>query len=145
MKTYLTIVILIVAVIYPSVMVFAERLASKPVKDVHYKGIRYSAPKNLIGCVVASKESPSYLLWWKQIYVVKYNFPLESDVQTVFITNLKIENDKLIIENEKGYTYSLDPNSLEVQVINGEAIIGAHAENQRPHGRCNTKTPEPNR
>jgi hypothetical protein len=41
----------------------------------------------------------------------------------VFIADLRIEGGKLKIKNEKGGEFELDPESLNVKVLKGQAVI----------------------
>ena len=121
MKRNLLILAILIGVLFTSTFVIARRKAPKWVKNIIHKGIKYSAPHDIMGCVAATKSTVR--IWWKQIYVVKYNPAFETDVQDVFIKNLKIEDDNLIIENEKGYVYLLDLETLEVKVLKGTLIV----------------------
>lgn len=121
MKRNLLILATLIGVLFTSTFVIAKRKAPKPVKTIIHKGVMYSASHDTMGCVAAHKST--VFRWWKQIYVVKYNLAFETDVQDVYITNLKIEDDNLIIENEKGYVYSLDLETLEVKVLKGTLIV----------------------
>jgi hypothetical protein len=121
MKRNLLILAALIGVLFTSTFVIAKRKPPKRVESIMHKGVRYSASHDDMGCVSAYKSRA--FMWWKQIYVVKYDLAFETDVQDVFITSLKIEDDKLIIENEKGYVYSLDPETLEVKVLKGSLIV----------------------
>lgn len=124
MKRNLLILGILVGILCTSTFVIAKRGAPKPVKPIEHKGVRYSAQSFFrMGCVVAEKGPPSPWSWWKQIYVVKYDTSLETDIQDVFITSLKVKDDKLIIKNERGYIYSLDLETLEVKVLKGSLIV----------------------
>lgn len=109
----------------------AKRLAPKPVPSVTRDGIEFSAPRDRMGFVVATSVKTSQEIWAKQIYVVKYNVELERDVQWCFITGLKLDGKKLLITNEKGSTFELDTDSLEMKTIKGSAVID-HAEIAKP-------------
>ena len=73
-----------------------------------------------MGCVTAHGNN---LSWWKQIYVIRYDTVLETDVRDVYITSLKIKDGNLIVENERGYIYSLVLNTLEVTPLKGNTVI----------------------
>jgi hypothetical protein len=109
-----------------SLPVHAERLAPKPVKPVEKDGIEYSAPVDKMGHVVATWNKTSSVIWNKQIYLVKFDYrnnALEQDVQSCFITNLRLDGNKLIITNELGYEYSLELDSVSVKVLKGQSVI----------------------
>ena len=88
-------------------------------------GIEYSAPLEREGFVVATWIKTKREIWSRQVYVIKheYKLGLEEDVQGVFITDLRIEGGKLKIKNEKGGEFELDPESLNVKVLKGHAVI----------------------
>ncbi len=67
-----------------------------------------------MGHVVAFDNTTGKKLWEKRIYEARINPLLEKDVQDVFITNLTIKNEKLIITTEKDEYYSLDLKTKEV-------------------------------
>ena len=102
---------------------YAKRLPPPEVKPLIYKGIKYRAPSDLIGCVRADDIKSNSILWWKQIYIIKYLPSLERDVQAVFINNLEIKDGNLIISNESGCLYRLDLKLLNVEVLKGKEII----------------------
>ncbi len=120
MKKIILCIILLFIIIPAS---YAKRSAPPKVDPLIYKGIKYSAPSDLMGCIRADDIKTNSMLWWKQIYIVKYLPKLERDVQFVFINKLEIKNDTLIISNEAGYLYKLDLNLLAVEVLKGNEII----------------------
>ena len=68
-----------------------------------------------MGFVVAIDNTTGKKLWEKRIYKVWFKFWLEKDVQTIYITEMRIENQKLIIRNEKDEYYSLDLRTKDVE------------------------------
>jgi len=86
----------------------AKRAAPQKVTPVMYEGIRYEAPIDQMGFVVAFDNATGMKLWEKRIYKVWYKFWLEKDVQAIYITDMRLENQMLIIRNEKDEYYSLD-------------------------------------
>ncbi len=77
----------------------AKRAAPQKVNPVIYEGIRYEAPISQMGFVVAFFNATGKKLWEKGIYKIWFKFWMEKDVQTIYITEMKIENQKLIIRN----------------------------------------------
>jgi tricorn protease-like protein len=71
-------------------------------------GVRYSAPEEAMGFVVATAADTGQELWRVRIYEVRFIAGLERDVQTVFITALKADGANLVVTNERGGRYSLD-------------------------------------
>jgi outer membrane protein assembly factor BamB len=97
----------------------AKRAAPKDVPPVTRDGVVYSAPHDQMGCVVAKDEKTGKVLWTKKVYIVKYDPNLESDVQDCFITELRFEDGKLIVSNEKNEQFELDPATQAVKVLKG--------------------------
>lgn len=75
-----------------------------------------------MGCIDARDIGSGELLWIRQVYVVKYDLDLEGDVQDVFIKNIKVKGNSLIVTNERKSEYQLNLNSLEVKVLNGSRV-----------------------
>lgn len=67
-----------------------------------------------MGFVVAKDSRSRKELWRVRIYTVAINPLLERDVQDVFITSLAFEKGRLLITNESGEKYSLDPVTRQV-------------------------------
>ena len=105
--------------------VLAKRSAPKPVAPVVKDGIEYSAPLNRMGFVVATWAKTKREIWSRQVYVIKYEYKLglEEDVQWCFITDLRFENGKLRVVNEGGSEFEIDPDTLTVTVLKGQAVI----------------------
>lgn len=118
-KYVLMVFLLVYCLIYPA-QVFASR-AFAPVKitPIIYKDIKIVAENNSpenMGIVQAFDINTNKLIWSKQVYKVRMKPNVEADTQWVFIKDMKIEGDKLVIINEKQKTYTLDPltgNSLD--------------------------------
>lgn len=87
---------------------FAKRSAPKPVPPVTAGSIEYSAPRELMGFVVATDIARRKELWRERIYTVHINPALERDVQEVFITSLAVERGTLLIANERGESFAVD-------------------------------------
>jgi outer membrane protein assembly factor BamB len=97
------------------VSVSAERLAPKPVPPIIYEGVEYRAPlDNQMGHVQAVDMASGRTLWETKVYNVKINPALEEDVQLIFITDLRIQDGKILVRNEAGKTYRLDPKTGRV-------------------------------
>lgn len=95
---------------------YAKRAAPKEVPPVTFQGVKYSAPpwgylnerNQNGGYIEANSLKTGKLLWALRIYEVKYDPNLESDVQDVFITSLKIVDGNLEILNEAGDKFVVD-------------------------------------
>ena len=103
----------------------AKRVGPPKVNSVVYQGIEYRAPTGRmnIGMIEAWGVKSNRLIWRRQIYVVKYQEWLEQDVQDVFINRIEPQNGALIITNERGDKYSLDLQSLDIQILKGKKLI----------------------
>ena len=128
MKRSLTLAVVALAL---AINADAKRAAPKEVAPVTMDGIVYAAPLNPMGCVQAKNEKTGNVCWFKQIYVVKYDADLEKDVQDCFITNLRFEGDKLIVTNEDGGEFQLNPKTLTVKAVSGKEVIDRTAKKPR--------------
>jgi len=95
-----------------------ERATPERVAPLNYDGIRYEAeqlspsdPNVNTGTdhVRAYDTASGALLWDKQVYERSSDPDIEFDKQWTFITALAIEAGKLVVTNERGETYTLDP------------------------------------
>ena len=104
----------------------AKRAVPSKVMPVQVGSIEYSAPhgklQNQMGCIEARKVGSGELLWRRQIYVVKYDPDLEGDVQDVYIKNLKVKGNSLIIINERKSEYQLNLKTLHIKVLKGSLV-----------------------
>ena len=101
----------------------AKRAVPSKVMPVQVGSIEYSAPhgklQNQMGCIEARKVGSGKLLWIRQVYVVKYDPDLEGDVQDVYIKNIKVKGNSLIITNERKSEYQLNLKTLQVKMLKG--------------------------
>ncbi|MDM8535175.1 hypothetical protein QUF70_00305, partial [Desulfobacterales bacterium HSG17] len=58
------------------------------------------------------------LLWELEIYRIEPDKSVEPDIQDVFITNMKIESNILIIKNEENDIFKVDLETKEIQPNN---------------------------
>jgi hypothetical protein len=108
--------ILIVSLLFFSltdgVLVVADREAPKKVDPVIFNDIKIVAENKspeTMSVVTAIDIKTNKLLWSKEVYKVRMNSFVETDTQWVFIKELRIEEDKLIVINEKQKKFVLDP------------------------------------
>jgi len=95
---------------------YAKRAAPKEIPPIAFEGVNYSAPpwgyfkkrKQNGGYIEATSPEAGKLLWELRVYEVKYDTNLESDVQDVFITSLKIVDRNLEVLNEAGDKFVVD-------------------------------------
>jgi outer membrane protein assembly factor BamB len=105
-----TVIALVMVVLIWPVSAFAKRGAPKPVSPVVWEGVEYRAPLNVeqMGHVQAVDIISGQKLWETKVYHVWINPLLETDVQWIFITNLQVQDRKLLVRNEAGKIYKLD-------------------------------------
>ena len=107
----------VILLMSPSLL--AKRSAPKKVTPVVHEGVEYHAPLDVghIGVIQAIDPSTKKLLWQKTIYKIVYNEFLERDTQWVFISDIKLVKGKLLIQNERGKKFTLDPKTKEVNSV----------------------------
>lgn len=114
---------LAIALAGASVLAHAKRTAPNPVQPVVAKGVRYSANHDSMGFIFATDLQTGDMLWRRQIYVVKANPKIESDIQDCYITEIKLESGNLLIKNESNYIYRLNLDTLEVVPVHGKIVV----------------------
>ena len=118
---------LIPSLLLATLVAEAKRGAPMEVLPVKVGNIEYSAPhrngtQKQMGFIEARNLKSGKLIWNRQIYAVKYVPDLEGDVQDVFIRNIKVKGNSLIVTNERKSEYQLDLKTLEVKVLKGSLI-----------------------
>jgi hypothetical protein len=118
---------LISSLLLATLLAEAKRGAPAEVLPVKVRNIGYSAPhrngtQKQMGFIEARNLKSGKLIWNRQIYAVKYVPDLEGDVQDVFIRNIKVKGNSLIVTNERKSEYQLDLKTLEVKVLKGSLI-----------------------
>lgn len=103
-------------------IVDAKRTAPVDVTPVKCGDIQFSATHSRMGCVEARDLKTGHT-WWRQIYVIAMKPDLEEDVQHVFINALEVKEGKLVIRNEAGGEFRLDPQTMAVEVLKGTLIV----------------------
>lgn len=102
---------------------------AKEIKPVIYNGVKYTAPhfkyikmSNIWvmhdqngGFVEARDETTGELLWDLIVYKTSYNSWRSMEKQDVFITSLKIENENLVVTNEKNKKYLININTQKIK------------------------------
>jgi hypothetical protein len=117
MKTFVQSLLLLALI---AATAYAKRLPPPEVTPVKKDGIEYRELGNKVQAIdIQSGEE----IWRKEIFVIVYLPKLEKDVQDVCITNLSIEEDKLLVDVEGDNRYELDLESLDVKVIEGYKVI----------------------
>lgn len=96
-----------------------KRAGPAPVAPVSLGGVRYQAlpwgkARGLGqngGHIAAIDEKTGKELWVLRVYRIVYDGDMEDDKQDLFITGLSIRRDpdRLVVENERGGRYVVDP------------------------------------
>jgi len=97
----------------------AHRYTPVPTPSIVVEGIKYRAPQNVanMGYVQAFDRTSGQKLWESKIYSVWINPFSEADVQWVFIENIHYVNGVLLVTNELGNNFRLDPKTGKVIII----------------------------
>jgi len=105
-----------VLLIFVTVSARAKRMPPKPVTPVISGGIRYSTDGDgRDQYVVAADASSGKVLWRVKVFHTHIKFWVEEDVQWVFITNLKVVGNSLLVRDETPRCYSVDLTNRHVK------------------------------
>lgn len=111
-RKHLLIILLLTFLLLNSVEVSADRVSPAKISPIIYKDIKIvaenSSPNNM-GIVQAFDTNTNKLIWSKQVYEVKMKPNVEADTLWVFIKDMKIDGDKLVVVNERQKMFTLDP------------------------------------
>ena len=118
---------LISSLLLVTLLAEAKRGAPAEVLPVTVRNIEYLAPHRngthkQMGFIEARDLKSGKLIWSRQIYSVKYDPDLEGDVQDVYIKNLKVKGNSLIITNERKSEYQLNLKTLHIKVLKGSLV-----------------------
>jgi hypothetical protein len=88
----------------------AKRAAPKSVPPVTHDGITYSVPNDngRLGYLVASDAKSGKRLSDIKVFETNIDPQLEEDVQWIFITELSVEGNSLLVKDEKDRCYRVD-------------------------------------
>ncbi|HVN18293.1 MAG TPA: hypothetical protein VMU05_05950 [Dongiaceae bacterium] len=101
----------------------AKRAAPKPVAPVVHKGVTYSAPNdNGKAAYVVASDSAGKELFRIKVFDVRIDPKLEEDVQWIFITELKLRGDSLLVLDEAGRCSVIDLATHKVKKRYGFSI-----------------------
>ena len=81
-----------------------KRRAPKEVTPIVINNIRYTAPVDQMGYIVAKNAITDSVLWRKQVYTIHYDNS-EKDVQDIFIDSLYVKGKNLMAHTERGKVY----------------------------------------
>jgi outer membrane protein assembly factor BamB len=113
------------AVIVP-IGLWAKRVPPKPVAPVTGDGVTYStAGDGVDEFVVAAEVESGKELWRAKIYTVPIKKELETDVQTIYITKLKLSGPALYVRDEAKKCYQLELKTQKVETVGCSAMKAA--------------------
>jgi hypothetical protein len=105
-----------VAIFLSAANVMAKRIPAKPVLPIISSGIRYSAESDRQDqYVTATDTANGNVLWKVKVFHNRINFWREIDVQFVYIADLKLVANSLLVRDEKARCYSVDLASKHVK------------------------------
>jgi len=95
----------------------AHRYFTEPPPPIVVEGIEYRAPQNVshMGHVQAFDIATGNKIWETKVYSVWVNPLAEADVQWTFINNLQFKAGDLLVTNELGNSFRLDPKTGKVE------------------------------
>jgi hypothetical protein len=98
----------------------ASRAPAPRVPPVFIAGVRYAQvagdpdTDGQIGGMLAAYDGSNRELWRLKVYVNARRPDLEGDVQDVWFRSLRVQGDLLLIENERGERFEVDPAARRV-------------------------------
>jgi outer membrane protein assembly factor BamB len=105
---------------------WAKRTPPKPVAPVTGDGVTYStAGDGVEEFVVAAEAQSGKELWRAKIYTVPIKKDLETDVQTIYITRLKLSGAALYVRDEAKKCYQVDVKNQKVGAVSCSAMKAA--------------------
>ena len=102
--------------------VLAKRIPAPVIEPVVHEGVRYTVPNDqgTVGYVLASDVATGKELWRKAIFRICLCPCWEHDVQWVFIKQMRLEGEHLILVTEEDKQYSLDVKTRRVKKLKGQ-------------------------
>ena len=98
---------------------WAKRTPPPVVAPITHHGVVYSATGDgETAFVAAAEEKTGTQLWKAQVYRVQMDPNKEVDVQTIFISGMRLSGERLLIQDEAGRCYRLDLKTRQVQGAN---------------------------
>ena len=104
------------------VTALAKRIPAPIVEPVVHEGIRYTVPndRGTVGYVVAWDVATGKQVWKKTIFRKCLCPCLEHDVQWVFIRQMRLDGQRLLLVTERDKVYSLDLKTRKVRRLKGQ-------------------------
>lgn len=89
--------------------VCAKRTPPPVVAPITHNGVIYTATGDgETAFVVATNEKTGKELWKAQVYHVSIDPTKEADIQTIFISEMLLSGERLLIQDEAGRCYRLE-------------------------------------
>jgi hypothetical protein len=107
---------LIILLSLVQISIYAKRVAPKKVQSITFKKIEYSVDHSNIGSILITDKNSNTIKNIK-IYSIEYDKDLEKDVQDIFIKNLKISNNYLLITNESNKVFRMDLSTYQITQV----------------------------
>lgn len=98
----------------------ASRAPAPRVAPVFIAGVRYAQvagdpdTDGQVGGMLAAYDASNRELWRMKVYANVRRPDLEGDVQDVWFRSLRVQGDRLLIENERGEQFEVDPAARRV-------------------------------
>jgi hypothetical protein len=93
----------------------APRVASVSIAGVRYAQVACDPDTDgQVGGMLAAYDASNRELWRLKVYVNARRPDLEGDVQDVWFRSLRVQGDRLLIENERGEQFEVDPAARRV-------------------------------
>ena len=109
-------VIITMLSVFCSTNALAKRVAPKDVPPIVADGVRYSAEGDgRDSFVVATEEASGKALWRTKVFHTRIKFWREEDNQWLFISDMKLTGNSLLVRDEKNRCYSISLNSRRVK------------------------------
>jgi hypothetical protein len=109
----------------------ASRAPAPRVAPVFIAGVRYAQvagdrdTDGQVGGMLAAYDASNRELWRLKVYINARRPDLEGDVQDVWFRSLRVQGDRLLIENERGEQFEVDPAARR--------ILASHAAPAQPN------------
>ena len=112
-------ILAVVALLTAPLNLFAKRVAHQPVNPVVSANIKYSAQGDgRTGYVVATEVVTGKQLWRAKVFHIHVKPWIEEDNQWVFISDLKLVDNALLVRDEMSRCYQVDLATKHVKKSN---------------------------
>jgi hypothetical protein len=128
--TYKVLVLVFIGLFMTPVVVLAKRIPAPVVEPIVHKGVRYTVPndRGTRGYILARDAATGEQLWKKTVFRKCICPFLEHDVQWVFIKEMRLEGERLIIVSERGKSYSLNLETRGVKKLKSQTTGATSSE-----------------